>query len=230
MVREKAHEGFVFEKHALLQDLEVGARLLQEIEFGQHEVAHPAHRLDAQPLELGLHVLQRRRLVHQRVPRAELELVLQSHQILQVGLVHLGVQDVRHQGGGHRDFLDKRAQLRLRQLAVVELHRHAQRLLLQGLDLGADVAQVRLKSPQQLLHGPKDVVAHAHLLVQVHEVVALLNVVLDRVQLHRPKARVHLAHMLAHVRALTENAPHHLVVPPQLQLLHQPVQLHLLAR
>ena len=54
-------------------------------------------------------------------------------------------------------------QLLLRALAVLELHAHALRLLLQGANLCANVTQVRLELAQHVLHGRQDVVAAADL-------------------------------------------------------------------
>jgi hypothetical protein len=88
--------------------------------------------------------------------------------------VHYALDEVR----GHHHILHKARQRGLRQLAVLELHPHAQGLLLQALDLAADGPQVRLEAAQERLHVAQDAIAVADLGVQRHQVVALADVVL----------------------------------------------------
>jgi hypothetical protein len=88
--------------------------------------------------------------------------------------VHNALDEVR----GHHHVLHKARQRGLRQLAVLQLHPHAQGLLLQALDLAADGPQVRLEAAQERLHVAQDAIAVADLGVQRHQVVALADVVL----------------------------------------------------
>mmetsp|Transcript_24487 Transcript_24487/g.53446 ORF Transcript_24487/g.53446 Transcript_24487/m.53446 type:complete len:661 (-) Transcript_24487:375-2357(-) len=220
VVLEEGGEALELEQHRLLQDLVVGLGPPQEVELLQQSLADPPRRLQPQPVQLGLNVLEGSGLPRELVVGAELEAVAQRHEICEIVFGHVAVKDVCYQPGGHRQPLYKLPKLRLCSLAVAQLDGHGEGLLLQRFDLGADVAQIRLEAAQEILHLFEDCVAGLDLLVQLHQVVALMDVVLDGVQLYLPQPCVYLPNVLPHIRPLAKNIPNDFMVAPQLQLFY----------
>jgi len=77
-------------------------------------------------------------------------------QTLQKGLGDGVVENRGDEVRGHGDVLHEGAQAALGCLSVAQLDAHAQALLLQALDLPADLTQVVLEPAQQALHGAQD--------------------------------------------------------------------------
>mmetsp|Transcript_38370 Transcript_38370/g.120839 ORF Transcript_38370/g.120839 Transcript_38370/m.120839 type:complete len:749 (-) Transcript_38370:78-2324(-) len=204
---EEGVQPLVLEQHRVLQDLRVCHPPLQPPDSLEQKVAYALHRLEAELLELGRDV-GAGGSHGGALELGEGDLGVELLHVAQVGRVHLGLADLRDQLRRHDDLRDEGRELCLGRLAVAQPDVHREALVLQVLDLRRDGRQVRLEAAQHRLHRVEHAVALADLGVQPGERLALLDVVGDRLPLHRAQRALHLLGVLPQVAAARQGLLH----------------------